>query len=315
MNTFGNKFRVSVYGESHGPATGIVLDGVPPGIALQEPDIIPDILRRKSGARGTTPRTETDEPHFLSGVYNGYTTGAPLCIVFDNAGARPQDYSEQPRVFRPGTADYTAQVKFHGYQDPRGGGHFSGRLTLPLTAAGSIAKKIIALHYPELSINTQIVRIGTLVVTDQSDMSSRVEALIDKVVTEGDSLGAVIACSVEQVPAGLGEPFFDSVESVLSHILFSIPGIKGITFGLGFEETLLKGSENPHKGGIAGGITNGDILNFQLAVKPTPTVGKKGRHDACFALRVPVVAEAAAAIVMADFILSKSESPVPEAQP
>jgi chorismate synthase len=291
-----------------------VLDGVPPGIALKESDIIPDILRRKSGARGTTPGQKLTNRIFLA-AYITDTQPEPLYalpLTMRERGRRIIQSNPECSVReRPITL---LRLNFT-VSGSRGGGHFSGRLTLPLTAAGSIAKKIIALHYPELSINAQIVRIGNLVVTDPSGFSSRVEALIDNVVTEGDSLGAVIACSMEQVPAGLGEPFFDSVESMLSHILFSIPGIKGITFGLGFEETLLKGSENPHKGGIAGGITNGDTLNFQLAVKPTPTVGKKGRHDACFALRVPVVAEAAAAIVMADFILSKSEFPAPEAQP
>ncbi|HOO43222.1 MAG TPA: chorismate synthase [Bacteroidales bacterium] len=311
MNTFGRNFRVAVYGESHGPEVGVLIDGVPPGILLSEADFADDIARRKSGATGTTKRRESDEPVIKSGVYRNYTSGSPLCIIFRNRDARPQDYlpSEdsdpaEKMPFRPGTADYTGDVKFKGFQDPRGGGHFSGRLTLPLVAAGVVAKKILEQKYNSLRIKAYLSQVGGIPVIKDSTLPGKVTDMLWQSVEKGDSLGAVISCEVNGLPAGLGNPFFDSLESLLSHAVFAIPGIKGITFGLGFEETLLTGSQNPHIGGIAGGISNGDPVSFQIAVKPTPTVGHHGRHDACFALRVPVVAEAVTAIVLADLSMT-----------
>lgn len=311
MNVFGRNFRVAVYGESHGPEVGVLIDGVPPGILLSEIDFLEDIARRKSGAQGTTRRKEGDEPLIRSGVYRGYTSGSPLCISFLNRDARPQDYltaedSDPVRKlpFRPGTADYTGDVKFRGFQDPRGGGHFSGRLTLPLVAAGVVAKKILEGKCPKLAITAFLSQVGGVPVIRNRPLPKEVNTLLAQAVERGDSLGAIISCEVTKLPAGLGNPFFDSVESLLSHGIFSIPGIKGITFGLGFDEALLMGSQNPHIGGIAGGITNGDMVSFQVAIKPTPTVGGKGRHDTCFALRVPVVIEAVTAMVIADLVIT-----------
>ncbi|MFA5443537.1 MAG: chorismate synthase [Bacteroidales bacterium] len=311
MNVFGRNFRVAVFGESHGPEVGVLIDGVPPGILLSEADFMEDIARRKSGATGTTKRMETDEPVIKSGVYRNYTSGSPLCIIFLNRDARPQDYLPSDETdpakkmpFRPGTADYTGDVKYKGFQDPRGGGHFSGRLTLPLVAAGVVAKKILQQKYTSLNIKAYLSQVGGMAVIKDRPLSEKVNAILRQSVDNGDSLGAVISCEVNGLPAGLGNPFFDSVESLLSHAVFAIPGIKGITFGLGFEETLLTGSQNPHLGGIAGGISNGDPVSFQIAVKPTPTVGGHGRHDSCFALRVPVVAEAVTAIVLADLSIT-----------
>ncbi|HNR27247.1 MAG TPA: chorismate synthase [Bacteroidales bacterium] len=313
MNVFGRNFRVAVYGESHGPEVGVLLDGVPPGILLSEIDFQEDIARRKSGAPGTTRRQEADEPLIRSGMYRGYTSGSPLCISFLNRDARSQDYlpSEdsdpvQKLPHRPGTADYTGDVKFRGFQDPRGGGHFSGRLTLPLVAAGVVAKRILAGRFPDMTITAFLTQVGGIPVIDKRALPGEVNTLLEQAVEQADSLGAVISCEVTNIPAGLGNPFFDSVESLLSHGVFSIPGVKGITFGLGFDESLLMGSQNPHIGGIAGGITNGDMVSFQVAVKPTPTVGGKGRHDACFALRVPVVVEAVTAMVIADLMMTSA---------
>ncbi|MBR5256595.1 MAG: chorismate synthase [Bacteroidales bacterium] len=340
MNTFGRIFRVSIFGESHGEEIGVVIDGVEPGIDLQESDFARDIDRRRSGAKGTTPRIEADEPHILSGVFEGHTTGAPLTIVFKNTNTRSQDYSKLIDVPRPGHADFTANVKYGGFQDPRGGGHFSGRLTLPLVAAGVVAKKILAETISEetnghvqFRCNARLVEIGGI--ADET----RWEAALDAAQKEGDSLGGIVECTVDGIPAGLGEPFWDSVESRLSHALFAIPGVRGVEFGDGFAAARMKGSEHNdcftpdgidgheglvtpatnHAGGINGGITNGNPLVFRVAFKPTSSIAKAqrtfdfaagemtelrvpGRHDICFALRTPVVVEAMAAIVLADLI-------------
>ena len=340
MNTFGRIFRVSIFGESHGEEIGVVMDGVEPGIDLQESDFARDIDRRRSGAKGTTPRIEADEPHILSGVFEGHTTGAPLTIVFKNMNTRSQDYSKLIDVPRPGHADFTANVKYGGFQDPRGGGHFSGRLTLPLVAAGVVAKKILAETISEetnghvqFRCNARLVEIGGI--ADET----RWEAALDAAQKEGDSLGGIVECTVDGIPAGLGEPFWDSVESRLSHALFAIPGVRGVEFGDGFAAARMRGSEHNdcftpdgidgheglvtpatnHAGGINGGITNGNPLVFRVAFKPTSSIAKAqrtfdfaagemtelqvpGRHDICFALRTPVVVEAMAAIVLADLI-------------
>ena len=320
MNSFGRIFRITIYGESHGACLGILLDGVPSGIPLNESDFEADISRRRSGAAGTTARKETDVPRVLSGVYNGHTTGAPLHIQFENSDTMPSDYSSITHTPRPGHADFTANVKFRGYQDPRGGGHFSGRLTLALIAAGVVAKKMI---HP-VRVESNILEIG-----GEKDYHE----LVDSVSKAGDSVGGLVQCTATGVPPGLGEPFFDSVESVISHLVFSIPAIKGIEFGSGFEAARMKGSghNDPivdpagktltnHAGGINGGITNGNVLVFRVAVKPTSSIalpqqsidlntGKpvsleiKGRHDTCIALRMPVILEAVTAIALADLML------------
>ena len=245
MNAFGNIFRVSIFGESHGEEIGVVVDGLAPGIPLNEQDFTADIARRRSGAKGTTPRVEADEPHILSGVYEGYTTGAPLAIVFHNTNTHSQDYEALLNVPRPGHADYTANLKYGGFQDPRGGGHFSGRLTLPVVAAGVIAKKLLFATIAgatrgrvQFRCDARLVEIGGI--ADQSQW----EAALDQAQKEGDSLGGVVECVVNGIPAGLGEPFWDSVESRLSHALFAIPGVRGVEFGDGFAAARMKGSEH-----------------------------------------------------------------------
>ena len=333
MNTFGRKFRVSIFGESHGELIGGVLDGVQPGIELSEEDFVQDLARRKSGAKGTTPRIEEDKPMLVSGVYEGCTTGAPLTIVFRNMNTKSSDYSQFAAMPRPGHADLTAALKWDDYQDPRGSGHFSGRLTLPIVAAGVVAKKMlysltILDETPAKEVNARLVELG-----GSSDEQTWQEA-IDKAMEEGDSLGAVVECTVPEIDPGYGEPFWDSVESTIAHAIFSIPGVRGLEFGDGFQAAGMKGSEHndpigadgrPLKngaGGVNGGITNGAPLTFRVAFKPTSSIRKaqqtfnfqagematleiKGRHDACFALRTPVVVEAMTAIALADLVLLK----------
>lgn len=340
MNTFGRNFIVSLFGESHGEAIGVVLDGVPAGIPLTVEDFAADIRRRKSGGKGTTPRIEADEPIILSGVYEDHTTGAPLAILFKNTNTRSGDYDILQQVPRPGHADFVADVKFDSFNDPRGGGHFSGRLTLPIVAAGVVAKKAIAsvLDSDEeepargkglspCDIKAKIVELGGIRRGNNSEKKWR-DAL-DAATAEGDSLGAVVECVISEVPVGLGEPFFNSLESCISHAIFAIPGVRGIEFGDGFKAAEMKGSEHndpfgpdghPVKngaGGINGGISNGENIVFRVAFKPTSSIAKEqqtlnfvtdkmtalsvpGRHDVCFALRTPVIVEAMAALVLAD---------------
>ena len=333
MNTFGRKFRVSIFGESHGELIGVVLDGVPAGLELSEQDFEQDILRRKSGAKGTTPRIEDDAPQIVSGVFEGHTTGAPLTIVFKNKNTKPEDYELFAAMPRPGHADLTAALKWDDCHDPRGGGHFSGRMTLPVVAAGVVAKKILSDatildETPFSGVNARIVELGGI--ADETQW----QAAIDNVIEEGDSLGAVVECTLPDVDPGYGEPFWDSVESQIAHAVFAIPGVRGIEFGDGFAAARMKGSEHndpigpdlrPTKngaGGANGGITNGAPICFRVAFKPTSSIRKvqmtynfetgemgtlevPGRHDACFALRAPVVVEAMTAIVLADLVLLK----------
>ncbi|MFN4246904.1 MAG: chorismate synthase [Flavipsychrobacter sp.] len=320
MNSFGLIFRVHIFGESHGPAVGVTIDGCPAGIPLSAEDFEKDIERRKAGAAGTTPRKEDDTPEILSGVFNNITTGAPITIIFRNNNTRSADYEALRDTPRPGHADFVLHKKFDGYNDYRGGGHSSGRLTVCLVAAGVVAKKVLN----GITIKATLVEAGG---------STDIEAAIQKAVEEQDSIGGIVSCTVKGLPVGLGEPFFDSAESFISHIAFSIPAIKGIEFGSGFGAAKMKGSEHNdaitdadgttktnYAGGINGGITNGNELYFRIAVKPTSSTPKeqqtwnnktqqvesftvKGRHDLCIALRVPVVAEAAAAIALADMLL------------
>ena len=354
MNTFGRKFRVSIFGESHGEMIGVVLDGVPAGLELSEQDFEQDILRRKSGAKGTTPRIEADQPQIVSGVFEGHTTGAPLTIVFRNTNTHSSDYSLFAAMPRPGHADLTAALKWDDCQDPRGGGHFSGRLTLPVVAAGVVAKKVLSDltmldETPCNDVSARIVELGGIGLGDVStsldmtendlDMTDRSlpeqwKQAIDQAIKEGDSLGAIVECTVPNIDPGYGEPFWDSVESQLAHAVFAIPGVRGIEFGDGFKAAAMKGSEHndpinpdgrPSKngaGGINGGITNGAPITFRVAFKPTSSIRKSqqtynfakqemdslevpGRHDVCFALRAPVVVEAMTAIVLADLALCR----------
>ena len=355
MNTFGRKFRVSIFGESHGELIGVVLDGVPAGLELSAEDFTQDILRRKSGAKGTTPRIEADAPRIVSGVYDGVTTGAPLTIVFENTNIKSGDYSLFAAMPRPGHADLTAALKWDDCQDPRGGGHFSGRLTLPVVAAGVVAKKILQDatmldETPFAGVNAHIVELGGIprkaadadesasesssdeTAEHLSQMPTEWQAAIDAAIKEGDSLGAVVECTVPEIDPGYGEPFWDSVESEIAHAVFAIPGVRGLEFGDGFAAAAMKGSEHndpigpegrPTKngaGGVNGGITNGAPISFRVAFKPTSSIRKPqqtfnfvtgqmetlevpGRHDVCFALRTPVVVEAMTAIVLADLVL------------
>ena len=344
MNSFGRKFRVSIFGESHGKQIGVVLDGVPAGLELSEEDLMKDILRRKSGARGTTPRIEADQPVIVSGVYEGHTTGAPLTILFSNTNTHSSDYSLFLDIPRPGHADFTAEIKYESCQDPRGGGHFSGRLTLPIVAAGVVGKMILEdstclddLQVTEDSICARIIELGGIPRPKRNNqpMPDVWKTALDEAIREGDSLGAVVECRVEGIDIGYEEPFWDSVESVISHAIFSIPGVRGIEFGDGFAAAAMKGSEHndpigpdgiPMKngsGGVNGGISNGAPIVFRVAFKPTSSIRKEqqtwnfatcqmdrlvvpGRHDACFALRAPVVVEAMTAIVLADLVLIKN---------
>ena len=320
MNTFGRIFRVSIFGESHGPQIGVVLDGVPEGIELSVEDFAEDIARRTPGAKGTTARKELDKPEIISGIYDGHTTGAPLTIAFSNGDTRPSDYEDFDKMPRPGHADYVASVKWDWANDPRGGGQLSGRLTLPIVAAGTVAKKVLE----GMDFKAELIELGGC--PDRTKW----DALLEQTAAEGDSLGGIIECTVSGVPIGLGEPFWDSVESLISHAIFSIPGIRGIEFGDGFAAAAMKGSqhndpfgpEGPVKngaGGVNGGITNGAELKFRVAVKPSSSISKpqktwnfekkaqdvlriKGRHDICFALRTPVIVEAMTAIVLADLV-------------
>ena len=324
MDTFGQKFKVSLFGESHGRAIGAVLDGVPAGIPLSAQDFTEDILRRKSGAKGTTPRIEDDKPEILSGVFGGKTTGAPLAIVFGNNNTRSSDYEIFKVMPRPGHADFAAGVKWDNMNDPRGGGHFSGRLTLPVVAAGVVAKKVLE----DVRINARLVEVGGVGAGEEAWLE-----VLDNAIAEGDSLGGIVECSAEGIPAGVGEPFFDSVESLLSHAVFSIPGVRGIEFGDGFRAAAMKGTEHNDPivsesgrclkngaGGVNGGLSNGNPIVFRVAFKPTSSIRKPqktfdfssgrmgtleipGRHDVCFALRTPVVVEAMTAIVLADLVL------------
>jgi chorismate synthase len=321
MNSFGRIFRLTIFGESHGPMVGITIDGCPAGLSLTEEDFTPDLERRKGGQqKGTTPRKEDDKPIFITGYFNGRTTGAPLTILFENKNTRSSDYDKIRSIPRPGHADFVAHEKFGKNEDYRGGGHFSGRLTVCLVAAGVIAKKILQ----NISIEAVITEIG-----GEKD----IEAGLQKAIDAKDSVGGIVECTVKGIPVGIGEPFFDSVESEISHAVFSIPAIKGIEFGAGFKAAKMFGSDHNdviidslgktstnHAGGVVGGISNGNDIIFRVVVKPTSSTPKeqeswnwetqqleafsvKGRHDLCIALRVPPVLEAVTAIALADLML------------
>lgn len=327
MNSFGRIFRVSILGESHGESAGIVIDGCPAGLPLTTDDFLADLERRKGGRqKGTTPRQEEDFPIFKSGIFNNRATGAPITILFENKNTRSGDYDKQRAVPRPGHADFVARQKFGGFEDYRGSGHFSGRLTVGLVAAGVIAKKLLR----GVTIQADILEIG-----GEKDPEKGLQRAID----HKDSIGGIVECRVQGLPPALGEPFFDSVESLLSHIVFAIPAVRGIEFGSGFGAARMFGSEHNdaienmdgktttnHAGGVVGGLTNGNELVFRIAIKPTSstpreqntlnwetgqieTVSVKGRHDLCIALRVPVILEAVTAIVLADLFLLEQKIP------
>jgi chorismate synthase len=321
MNSFGRLFRTHIFGESHGPVVGVTIDGCPPGLPLDAADFATDLTRRQGGnTRGTTPRKEADIPTFQSGLFNGKTTGAPLTIIFENNNTHPADYEQLRAIPRPGHADFVAHQKYGGYEDYRGGGHFSGRLTVAVVAAGVVAKKILS----GIDIAATVSELG-----GEADIERGLQQAIDA----KDSVGGVIACHATGIPVGLGEPFWDAAESLIAHAVFAIPAVRGIEFGTGFAAAKMLGSQHNdalegatgkattnHAGGITGGITNGNDLVFRVAFKPassTPQVQQslnietgmqetfsvKGRHDLAIALRAPVVVEAVTAIVLADLQL------------
>ena len=326
MNSFGRVFRVSIFGESHGKSVGILLDGVPAGLPITAEDFLPDLQRRRPGAKGTTLRREEDVGLLKSGVFQDKTTGAPLLIQFENKDTDSSAYDNIRYNPRPGHGDFTAFHKYGGQNDYRGSGHFSGRITLGLVVAGVIAKKLLG----DMRIAANLLEAGG---------SADIEQNVERALAENDSIGAILECRIHGVPIGLGEPFFDSAESIISHIIFAVPGIRGLEFGAGFASAKMRGSEcndlilgasgrtaSNHAGGINGGITNGNEIVFRVAAKPTSSIGKEqttinlqsgeqtslvvhGRHDACFALRLPVVIEAAAAIAMTDLMMLEERIP------
>jgi chorismate synthase len=327
MNSFGRLFRVTIFGESHGESVGINIDGCPAGLPLVLEDFLPDLERRKGGVqKGTTPRKEDDLPIFRSGLFQQTTTGAPITILFENNNTRSADYEKQRAIPRPGHADFVAHQKFGGFEDYRGGGAFSARLTVGLVAAGVIAKKLMG----GIRVTADILEIG-----GETDLEKGLQRAIDA----KDSIGGIVECRVSGLPMGLGEPFFDSVESLLAHAAFAIPAVRGVEFGTGFAAARMFGSEHNdaiedmsgrtrtnHAGGVVGGITNGNELVFRIAIKPTSSTPKeqltlnweteqldkltvKGRHDLCVALRAPVILEAVTAIVLADLLLLEQRIP------
>jgi chorismate synthase len=294
---------------------------MPAGLSLTEENLLTDLERRKGGLqKGTTPRQEADYPIFKSGIFNGKSTGFPITILFENNNARSEDYQQQLAIPRPGHADWVAHQKFGGYEDYRGGGHFSARLTTGIVAAGAIAKMLM----PEVHIEAKVISIG-----GETDLDRGLQSAIDA----KDSIGGIVECRVTGLAVGLGEPYFNSLESMLSHIMFAIPAVRGIEFGMGFQAAKMFGTEHNdaiennegktttnHAGGIVGGISNGNDLVFRLAIKPTSSTPKnqqslnwktgeledfsiKGRHDLCVALRAPVIVEAATALVLADCMI------------
>jgi len=320
MNSLGRQFRVSILGESHGECAGILIDGCPAGIPLSREEFSFDLNRRRGGRKGTTSRKEPDIPLLKTGLFENRTTGAPILILFENTNVDSSVYENIRFTPRPGQADFVAFHKYSGFNDYRGGGAFSGRLTAGLVAAGVIAKKIIS----PVSVEAQIIAAGG---------SNNIEAAVNKAVEKGESIGGIVECTVRGLPIGLGEPFFDSVESLISHMVFSIPAVVGIEFGAGFSAARMTGKENNDEicnlqgitktnnaGGINGGITNGNEVVFKVAVKPTSSISAsqrtinvktgaradiavRGRHDACIALRIPVIIEAVTAIIFADFMI------------
>ena len=357
MNTFGQTLGLTIFGESHGVSIGAVLDGVPAGVAIDWDAVNQEMARRAPGKNKlSTTRSEKDAFEIQSGFFNGHTTGTPLCAMIRNGDQHSQDYDQLRHIMRPGHADYSGKIRYGGFNDYRGGGHFSGRLTAPLVFAGAIASQILAsqgvvigshiLHLADVTdkgfsplgestATLQALKGETLPVLDK-EQAAKMEERIVAAKNDLDSVGGVIECMVTGLPAGLGDPFFDSVESCISHMMFSVPAVKGIEFGDGFALTGLRGSQandafyyddgvvktkTNHNGGINGGITNGMPLIFRLAVKPTSSISQsqdtidtdtqencqlviKGRHDPCIVQRAVPVVEAAAAWAILDVWLS-----------
>ncbi len=351
-NTFGQSVSVTLFGESHGAEIGAVLDGLAPGLPIDEDFIRHQLSLRRPQGRISTARVETDELRIVSGVFEGKTTGTPLCILISNTNTRSADYEKG--LPRPGHADYTAECKYHGYQDYRGGGHFSGRITAALVAAGAIA--ISALRKKGIYIGTHISSLAGIFDRSFADLGEDLKRLnglpfpvlsddaaqamrnaIEQAAEEGDSVGGILETAVIGLPAGVGEPWFDTVEGMLAHALFSVPAVKGVEFGAGFGFSTMRGSEandplrvqngkivttTNHNGGINGGITNGMPVVFRCAVKPTPSIFKeqdtvdmkgpcnatlalKGRHDPAVIHRARVVVDSVTALTLLDMLAGR----------
>ncbi len=328
-NTIGSSLTVTLFGESHGKAIGAVVDGIPSGLPVDETFIASQLFRRRPKDDLSTPRQEKDQFNILSGVFEGHTTGTPICITIPNEDISSKDYSEMQHKMRPSHADYTAYCRYNGFQDYRGGGHFSGRITAALVAAGALI--IPALNKKGININTNI-----LTIAGETD-EEKIKEKILEAKSQGDSVGGVLETTITGMQQGVGEPWFDTVEGVLSHAIFSIPAVKGIEFGMGFDFANKLGSEandqmyvddhmvkcyTNNNGGILGGITNGMPIVFRAVIKPTPTISKQqktvdisamenttitahGRHDPCIVYRAAVVVESVTALVLADMLSSK----------
>lgn len=320
MNSMGTLFRVELFGESHGPAIGVVIDGVPSGLPLHASDFTADLERRRPGAVGTTSRSEADLPEFLSGLYEGRTTGTPLCIVFRNSDTLGADYYQFVDMPRPGHTDLSSRARYGGFADPRGSGHFSGRLSICLVAAGVVAKKILN----GVDFTTVLLEAGG---------STDIEAKTREAAASGDSVGAIVELCASGIGAGLGEPFFDTLEGLLAKAWFAVPGVRGVEFGDGFAAARMLGSQHNDPivapdgstakngaGGVNGGISNGNDILARVAMKPASTIrvpqttwnfntgalgtlSAHGRHDACIAMRAAVALEASFAMVLADLEL------------
>lgn len=347
-NTWGNEIKLSIFGESHGGGIGMILDGIMPGIHLDMEAIQKQMARRAPGGALSTPRKEADEVEFLSGIVNGVTCGSPICGIIRNTNTKSKDYSQTKDWMRPSHADYTALIKYGGYADYRGGGHFSGRITAPLVLAGSICGQVLEQKYG-IQAGSHIVRLGEYEEANWSvvdpillkemaenripcDDPQKVVDVIETARLDADSVGGMVETALTGVPAGWGDPFFDSLESRLAQVLFSVPAVKSVSFGAGGQFAAMRGSEandafclkdgkietkTNHNGGILGGISNGMPIVFQTVIKPTPSIGKKqtsvnmckmieeenqivGRHDPCIVLRAIPVLEAVAKIALYD---------------
>ena len=353
---WGNKLKVSIFGESHGAGIGITIDGLPSGIEIDMEEVLKEMARRAPGkSKLSTARKEGDQPEILSGFFEGKTTGTPLCAVIRNSDQHSKDYGKLKDLMRPGHADYPGFIRYNGFNDYRGGGHFSGRITAPLVFAGAVCKQI--LNIKGINVGAHVKSIGTiydksfdeveltkellynLKINELPLLCSEKEEIMRNAILEArsdcDSVGGTIECTVIGIDAGVGNPFFDSVESTLAHLMFSVPAVKGIEFGKGFEMSELRGSQcndeyyydgdkvktyTNNNGGITGGITNGMPILFKVGIKPTPSIAKKqrtidieekkeseliieGRHDPCIVQRAVPVIEAVTAIGILDLVL------------
>lgn len=363
-NNFGTNISMTIFGESHGPCIGITLDGLPAGFKINLERIKEDMEKRKAKGSISTQRHEDDEVEIVSGFFNGYTTGTALTILIQNKNTQSKDYSDIQYRLRPGHADFSAYEKYHGFQDYRGGGHFSGRLTAPIVAAGSICRQILetkniligshieqlyALHDAPFSNNIDELKkqIQTLNKKEFATLDEQVAQNMEQAILEAkngqDSIGGILESAIINLPAGIGEPFFDSIESILAHLLFSIPAVKGVSFGAGFQMAAKKGSEandafimndtiqtkTNNNGGINGGISNGMPIIIHTCIKPTPSIYKtqetvdyktkesqtlniKGRHDPCILHRARIVVDSMIAFGILDLLMSNNANNILE---